>query len=188
MINVSISRSLQLSVAFSNQNIINYPLTNYPFMPSIHLTTFIAAPIERVFDLSRSINLHQISTATTYEKAIAGVVTGLINENETVTWEAKHLFKTRQFTSRITIMKRPSHFIDEMIKGDFKSFKHEHHFRSIGNGTIMIDQLNFESPYGVIGRWMNTFYLKKYLEDLLASRNNVIKEYAETEKWKAILN
>ena len=157
-------------------------------MTSIHITTFIAAPTERVFDLSRSINLHQISTATTYERAVAGVVTGLINESETVTWEAKHLLKRRQFTSRITAMKKPLYFIDEMEKGDFKTFKHEHHFKSVNNGTIMIDQVNFESPYGVIGRWMNTLYLKNYLQKLLVSRNNTIKEYAETEKWKAILN
>ena len=157
-------------------------------MSSIHLTTFIAAPVERVFDLSRSINLHQISTASTYERAVAGIVTGLINENETVTWEAKHLFKTRQFTSRISVMKRPTYFIDEMTKGDFKSFKHEHHFKSVGNGTIMIDQVNFESPFGIIGKWMNGLYLKNYLEKLIGSRNNVIKEYAETEKWKTILN
>ncbi len=157
-------------------------------MSSIHLTTFIAAPIERVFDLSRSINLHQISTATTYERAVAGIVTGLINENETVTWEAKHLFKKRQFTSRISVMKKPLYFIDEMTKGDFRSFKHEHHFKAVANGTIMIDQVNFESPFGVIGRWMNTFYLKNYLEKLLVTRNNTIKEYAETEKWKTILN
>ena len=157
-------------------------------MTSIHLTTFISAPVERVFDLSRSINLHQISTASTYERAVAGVVTGLINENETVTWEAKHLFKKRQFTSRITVMTKPIFFIDEMIKGDFKSFKHEHHFKSVSNGTIMIDQVNFESPYGLIGKWMNAIYLKNYLEKLLESRNNIIKDYAETEKWKAILN
>lgn len=157
-------------------------------MTSIHLTTFIAAPVERVFDLSRSINLHQISTATTYERAVAGVITGLINENETVTWEAKHLFKKRQFTSRISVMKTPLYFMDEMIKGDFKNFKHEHHFKSVNNGTIMIDQVSFESPYGVIGRWMNSIYLKNYMEKLLTSRNKVIKEYAETEKWKAILN
>jgi len=157
-------------------------------MPSIHLTTFIAAPIERVFDLSRSINLHQISTASTYERAVAGIKTGLINENETVTWEATHLFKKRQFTSRISIMKKPVYFIDEMTKGDFKSFKHEHHFKPVSNGTIMIDQLNFESPYGLIGKWMNAIYLKNYLENILQARNTVIKDYAESEKWKTILN
>ena len=156
-------------------------------MASIHLTTFIAAPAERVFDLSRSINLHKISTAATNEKAIAGVMNGLINENETVTWEAKHLFKTRQFTSRIVTMQKPLLFIDEMVKGDFKRFRHEHHFKAVTNGTIMIDQVDFESPYGVIGKWANNFYLRNYLEKLLVTRNNIIKEYAETEKWKTVL-
>jgi len=156
-------------------------------MSRIHLTTFIAAPIERVFDLSRSINLHKISTAATGEKAIAGVMNGLINRNETVTWQAKHLFKLRQFTSEITAMQHPEFFVDEMIKGDFSSFKHDHHFKATGNGTIMIDLVEFESPYGLAGKLLNRFYLKDYLQRLLQKRNEVIKDYAETNKWKAIL-
>lgn len=157
-------------------------------MPEIHLTSFIVAPIERVFDLSRSINLHQISTASTNEKAINGVINGLINKGETVTWQAKHLFKTRQFTSKITEMQSPEFFIDEMIQGDFKSFHHEHHFKAAANGTIMIDLLNFETPYGIFGKIVNSIFLKSYLEKFLIKRNAVIKEYAETQKWKAILN
>jgi ligand-binding SRPBCC domain-containing protein len=157
-------------------------------MSTIHLTTFIAAPIQRVFDLSRSINLHKISTAHTNEEAIAGVTSGLINATETVTWKAKHLFKTRLFTTLISEMQSPNFFIDEMQKGDFKSLKHEHHFKKVDNGTIMIDIMNFESPYGIIGKWFNKIYLKNYLQKFIVQRNVVIKEYAETEKWKAILN
>lgn len=157
-------------------------------MSQIHLTSFINAPVSRVFDLSRSINLHQISTADTNEKAIDGVMNGLINKNETVTWQARHLFKTRRFTSKITELEIPVFFIDEMIKGDFKNFHHEHHFKSAENGTIMIDLLNFESPYGIIGKVFNTVFLKSYLQKFLLKRNKVIKEYAETQKWKAVLS
>lgn len=156
-------------------------------MPTIHLTTFIHAPAERVFDLSRSINLHKISTAGTHEKAIDGVVSGLINEGESVTWEAKHLWKIRRFTSKIIQMERPFSFTDEMVKGDFQSFRHEHHFKQAENGTIMIDLLEFETPYGIIGNVFNRVYLTGYLQELLQVRNNVIKEYAESSKWKAIL-
>jgi len=154
----------------------------------IHLTTFIKAPVERVFDLSRSINLHKISVSHTDEVAIAGVITGLINENESVTWQAKHLFKKRRFTSKITLMEKPVQFIDEMIQGDFKRFKHEHHFKTINNGTLMIDMVEFETPYGVLGYLVNKIYLKNYLQKLLIKRNDVIKDYAETQKYKAILN
>ena len=157
-------------------------------MCTIHLTTFIAAPIERVFDLSRSISLHKISSAHTNKEAIGGFTSGLINKNETVTWRAKHLFKIRYFTTRISEMQSPNFFIDEMQKGDFKSLKHEHHFKKIDNGTIMIDILNFESPYGIIGKWFNKIYLKNILQKFIVQRNIVIKDYAETGKWKALLN
>ena len=157
-------------------------------MSHIHLTTFIKAPIERVFDLSRSITLHKVSTSKTDEKAIAGVTSGLISKDETVTWQAKHLFKTRQFTSKITEMQSPLLFIDEMIKGDFKNFRHQHHFKKVENGTIMIDLVDFESPYAVLGKIVNSIFLKKYIEAFLVKRNTTIKEYAETGKWKVILN
>ena len=157
-------------------------------MAHIHLTTFIKAPAKRVFDLSRSISLHKISTAHTKEKAIAGVTSGLISKGETVTWQAKHLFKIRQFTSKIMEMQPPLFFEDEMIRGDFKTFTHQHHFKQTDNGTIMIDLIDFESPYGALGKAVNKIYLKKYIENLLAKRNKVIKEYAETEKWRAIIN
>jgi ligand-binding SRPBCC domain-containing protein len=139
-------------------------------MSHIHLTTFIKAPIERVFDLSRSITLHKVSTSKTGEKAIAGVTSGLISKDETVTWQAKHLFKTRQFTSKIMEMQSPILFIDKMINGDFKNFTHQHHFKKVENGTIMIDLVDFESPYTVLGKIVNSIFLKKYLETFLVKR------------------
>lgn len=84
-------------------------------------------------------------------------------------------------------MQRPVYFIDQMTKGDFKSFHHQHHFKTVANGTIMIDIVEFESPYGFIGKMSNILFLKKYIERFLTKRNDVIKEYAETQKWKAIL-
>jgi ligand-binding SRPBCC domain-containing protein len=156
-------------------------------MPIIHLTTFIAAPIERVFDLSRSIDLHKKSMSEHREEAVAGTIMGLINLDETVTWKAKHLMRTRVLQVKITAMERPFTFTDEMKKGDFKSMKHEHHFKSIDNGTLMIDVFKFEAPYGGLGKFFSSIYLSGYLEKLLEQRNLVIKDYAESNKWKHLL-
>jgi hypothetical protein len=73
-------------------------------MPVIHLTTIIKAPIQRVFDLSRSIDLHKESMAHTNERAIAGKTNSLIERGESVTWEAKHLLKKRYLTVAIPCM------------------------------------------------------------------------------------
>lgn len=59
-------------------------------MPVIYLEPFIDAPIEKCFDLARSIDLHMESTKHTGETAIAGKTSGIIELNETVTWRAKH--------------------------------------------------------------------------------------------------
>jgi ligand-binding SRPBCC domain-containing protein len=157
-------------------------------MPTIHLTTFVAAPPERVFDLSRSVDLHRKSMAGNEEEAIAGTTNGLIGLDDTVTWKAKHLMKTRILKSRITAMDRPFSFTDEMIDGDFKSLRHEHHFKRIENGTLLIDLFHFEAPYGGLGRLFNQFYLLGYMKKLLETRNQMIKEYAESEKWRFILD
>jgi len=156
-------------------------------MPNIHLTTFIAAPVDRVFDLSRNVDLHKKSMIKYKEEAVAGIRFGLIEKDETVTWRARHLFKTRLLRSRITEMVKPQIFVDEQSQGDFKMMKHEHHFKPCENGTIMIDVIHFETPYGAMGRWFNTLYLTKYVRKLIEQRNNTIKEFAETDKWKRLL-
>lgn len=157
-------------------------------MPLIQLSTFIKAPVERVFDLSRSIDLHKISTRHTNEKAIAGIRTGLISLNETVTWQAIHLFKKRTFTSVISRMTKPAYFRDEMTRGDFVSFKHDHYFKPLDDGTVMNDIIKFESPYNIIGIIFNKIYLTGYLKNLVIKRNECIKLYAESGEWKTILH
>ncbi len=157
-------------------------------MPSIHLTTVIHAPVQRVFDLSRSIKLHKISMQHTNERAVAGTMSGLINEGENVTWKAKHFFKTRILKTRITKMQLYSFFEDEMVHGDFKMMKHRHYFKPIENGTIVIDEFDFETPYGNFGKLCNKLFLTSYLQGLLEKRNSVIKEYAESNKWKTLLD
>ena len=156
-------------------------------MHLIHLTTFIASPPETVFNLSRSISLHQMSMQHTGEKAIAGRTSGLQELDETVTWQAKHLFKQRILKTKMTALKPFDFFTDEMVSGDFKSMKHEHYFKQVANGTLMIDIFSFEAPFGTIGNIFSQLYLKGYMKRLLEKRNVVIKQYAETNKWKAVL-
>lgn len=156
-------------------------------MPTIHLTTFIAAPAEVVFDLSRHIGLHKESMSHYKEEAVAGTRMGLIEKEETVTWRAQHLFKNRLLRVKITEMKKPELFVDEQLQGDFKMMKHEHHFKPCENGTLLIDLFHFETPYGVLGRWLNALYLTNYMKKLLEQRNRTIKEVAESDRWKRLL-
>ncbi len=157
-------------------------------MPQIVQQIEIHAPIEICFDLSRSIDLHMISTGKTNEKAIAGRTSGLIQLHETVTWKAKHFWKYQTLTSKIIALQYPDFFIDEMISGTFKSLRHQHIFEKKNDYTIIKDIFEFESPFGLFGRMFNHLFLTIYLGKFIAERNKIIKEYAESDKWKVILN
>ncbi|QLG45643.1 SRPBCC family protein [Costertonia aggregata] len=156
-------------------------------MPKIELTTKIAAPIEIVFDLSRSIDLHKISTSHTNEEAIAGKTSGLIELNETVTWRAKHFGIYQELTSKVTGLERPNYFTDEMVKGAFKRFVHEHFFSEEKGCTIMNDVFDYDSPLGFLGKLVNFLFLKRYMSNLLEKRNETIKTFAESDNWEKVL-
>ena len=156
-------------------------------MPRIKLQTDIKADRNIVFDLSRSIDLHKISTERTNEEAIAGKTTGLIGMNEYVTWRAKHFGIYQKLTSKITEYDRPKYFADEMVKGAFAEFKHEHHFVESHSGTLMTDYFDYKSPFGILGKLADRLFLIKYMTELLAERNRIVKEFAESEKWKEVI-
>ena len=156
-------------------------------MPKIVLETIIKAPQKLVFNLSRSIDLHIISTDKTNEKAIAGRTEGLIELGETVTWRAKHLGVYQNFTSKVIGCKEPEYFADIMLKGAFKSFKHEHFFSYENNETTLIDVMEFASPLGLLGKLVDFLFLENYMKRFLVLRNNTIKEFAESDKWEQVL-
>lgn len=148
-------------------------------MPIIRLETIVDASIQTCFDLSRSIDVHMRSTAQTKERAVAGVTSGLIGLNETVTWEAVHLGIKWRLTSKITAFDPPYFFVDEMMEGPFKRIFHEHRFEELANGTKMIDSFDFTSPLGVLGKMADRLFLEAYMRKFLLIRNEYIKEMAE---------
>ena len=156
-------------------------------MPIIKLKIEIKAPIERVFDLARCIDLHIETMKQSNEKAISGKTNGLINSGETVTWQATHFGVRQKLTSKITAFNRPHHFRDEMKKGAFKRFSHDHYFEETESGTLMRDVFDYDSPLGVLGRIADVIFLKKYMTNLLLERSLLIKKVAETDDWKKFI-
>lgn len=148
------------------------------------MTTIIEAPTERCFDLSRSVDLHTVSTHRTGERAIAGVTAGLIGLGQEVTWSGRHFGFRVTHTSRITALEFPKYFQDSMVRGMFRSFCHDHYFETSEGRTLMKDVLMFEAPLGLLGRAAERLVLQKHMRRLLERRNVSIRRAAESEKWR----
>jgi ligand-binding SRPBCC domain-containing protein len=153
-------------------------------VPVIDITTPIHAPIQRVFDLSRSVDLHTVSTHQTGEHAITGVTGGLMALGDEVTWRARHFGIWQNLTSRITAFEPPTYFRDSLVRGAFRRFDHDHFFSQQGDITLMRDVFDYDSPLGFLGRLADRLFLKRYMKQLLVTRNAVIKAAAETDEWR----
>ena len=150
-------------------------------MTKFRLETLVEAPIERVFDLARDIGLHERSMAATGERAIAGRMSGPIEQGETVTWRARHFGLWWTMTSRITEVRAPTTFADQQEAGPFAWFRHRHTFRPVDGGTVMTDDWEHASPFGPIGRLVDRVVLGRYMRGLLETRNAALKAEAEAE-------
>ena len=148
-------------------------------MAHIELVTRIAAPVQVVFDLSRSIDAHLGSMEHGRERAVAGVTSGLIELGQTVTWKARHFGIPFTMTSEISEMEPPTRFVDRQVRGPFHRFRHEHRFEDDGGATVMTDVIDFDSPLGPIGRVVDRVALERYLASLIATRNEFLRRQAE---------
>lgn len=153
-------------------------------MPVIRLETVIAAPRGRVFDLARSIDAHQDTAEHTSERAIAGVTSGLLGPGQEVTWEARHFGVRQRLKVKMSQYERPNHFQDIMVAGAFRHMHHDHYFEDAEAGTLMIDRFDFSSPFGFLGRIVDSLFLERYMRTFLLRRNAILKETAESELWR----
>ncbi|MFE5408147.1 SRPBCC family protein [Microbacterium sp. NPDC056569] len=139
-------------------------------MPSTFtLVTETAHPAAALFDLSLDIDAHVASMSQSSERAVAGVATGRIGLGETVTWRARHFGIWWTMTSRITALDRPSRFVDQQVRGPFKTFVHEHRFEQLADGSRMTDTITLASP--IFGAAAERLILVPYVRRLIGARN-----------------
>ncbi len=148
-------------------------------MVRVAVETLIHAPVTLCFDLARDMNAHAESMSSTSERILRCPPSGLLELGDEVEFEAVHLGIRQRLTSRIVEYDRPLRFVDQMSKGAFKSLRHEHRFRIDGEYTVMTDVLEFEAPYGILGRLVEWFFLRRYMRKVVRIRSNQLREQAE---------
>ena len=159
-------------------------------MVTLEELTVIRAPIERCFDLARSVEVHLAGNVHCGETAVAlaGVTSGLVGMSQRVTWRAKHFGVWQHLTSEITAMQPPVYFQDAMVQGAFRFMRHDHLFRSLPSSqTEMKDVFCFAAPLPVLGRLAEIVLLRRYMRALLHERNAVLKQIAESSDWQTYL-
>ena len=68
------------------------------------------------------------------------------------------------WVTEITHVEKEKMFVDEQRKGPYKLWHHQHHFKTIEEGTEMRDIVHYRLPFGVAGEIAHPIVKKKLLE------------------------
>ena len=159
-------------------------------MIRVEQTTLLHAPIERCFDLARSVEVHLLANIHSGEQALAtgGITSGLVGLDQQVTWRAKHFGVWQNLTSRTTALRAPNFLQVTMTKGIFRSMQADHLFRTLPTGeTEMRDLFRIAAPIPLLGLLAEKLFLRRYMLALLQERTAVIKRVAESSQWQHFL-
>jgi ligand-binding SRPBCC domain-containing protein len=151
---------------------------------TITIYTFISAPQDVCFDLALDVSAHMKSASFSGERLVEpGRTSGMLQLGDLVTFEGRHFGIRQRFTTRIIELQRPDSFVDEMVRGSFKSLRHVHKFHIEDDQTVMRDTLTWDPPLGILGDIADVLFLRRHMERFVRKKQTQLKRLAE-EKYR----
>lgn len=143
--------------------------------------SFIHAAPERVFAFHEQPNALElltppwehsriISQASISEPGSLSIVVAKVGPFK-VRWVAQH-----------TAYDPPRMFEDIQIKGPFRRWRHRHLIKESKDGAILRDEIDYDPPFGFLGRWAAPIVIQRRLEKLFDYRHRVTREWCESER------
>jgi hypothetical protein len=137
----------------------------------------VNAPIERLFDLVRSIGAHEATSS------IDGRAAAL---NDVTTWSAKFFGLRFQIATRVTTFNPPFSLTENLERGLLLEFGHVYSLRRLESDLVELeDCFTFRSP---LGAFFDALVFKPIMTRTMSARLNGLKELAETNGWKTFLD
>jgi ligand-binding SRPBCC domain-containing protein len=153
----------------------------YKLKASIH----IDAPIDRCFMLSTSIPVVALALKM---NPVEGKTTGLAVKNDRILWRGWKFGLPQMHQSIISQYRRPDFFEDTMLRGRFKYFRHEHHFRFIDGQTFVWDEIFFSMHLSALGgNLIADKIVVPHIMETLRTRHRILKRIAEGRDWQRYL-
>jgi ligand-binding SRPBCC domain-containing protein len=137
-------------------------------------TTTIAAPLPRVFDFfAQPENLARISPPSTRFRIVAGPRRRL-REGDRIEYALRVWRLPFRWRSRIEAWREGESFADVQERGPYKSWRHTHTFREADGGVEMHDRVDYELPFGILGRVVAGWLVRRELEKIFEYRAQAV--------------
>ena len=73
------------------------------------------------------------------------------------------------------------------MDSNFESIIHDYYFYDISEETVMINHFYYKTKWGILGEILNFLFLEKYLTRIIEKRNDLLRDFAENNKWQDVL-
>jgi ligand-binding SRPBCC domain-containing protein len=82
-----------------------------------------------------------------------------------------------------TVYDPPNLFEDRQIKGPFRSWRHRHLVGHHEMGATLRDEIEYEPPFGFVGRAFAPVLIERRLQRLFDYRHQVTREWCEKDHY-----
>jgi len=86
------------------------------------------------------------------------------------------------FESLHTAYDPPHSFEDQQVRGPFRNWRHRHLVEPHPDGAILIDDIEYTPPLGLLGRLIDAIVIKPRLRRVFAFRHRVTRDYCENAR------
>lgn len=139
-------------------------------------TTHIDAPLTDVFAFfSSPVNLARITPPDMGFRVTEGPDRAL-RQDDRIHYAIRVLGVPLRWTTRITLWRDGEAFTDFQERGPYRYWLHTHTFREAAGGVEMHDRVEYELPFGLLGRIFGTPIVRRQLEAIFAFRATAIRE------------
>lgn len=142
-------------------------------------SVLINCPIEKVFGFHSDTNNLTKITPDFIKVSIIKIDLPLRLQSEISLEVTQFQFIRTRWNIRLTEFDPFKLITDTQVKGPFKKWEHKHCFEKENGNTLMTDKINYELPFGLIGRAADKLFITKMIEKQFEFRHKLTKSILE---------
>jgi ligand-binding SRPBCC domain-containing protein len=94
-----------------------------------------------------------------------------------ITYKLRPIFNIpSSWVTEIVFVDEPNSFIDVQRFGPYKFWHHRHRFKAVDGGILMSDEVNYALPFGKIGDFTHSLFVKKRIKKIFDYRKAELKK------------
>lgn len=147
-------------------------------MHRLHRTQWVPGGLATVFDFfRRPENLKRI-TPPWLDLGVESATDPVIRVGTRIHYRFRWLALPLRWETEITAYDENRMFVDEMVRGPYRHWRHRHVFREENDGVTLEDRVEYALPFGPVGRFAHRLAVRDQLQQIFDHRAEVVAKNA----------